>query len=78
MIHSRTNIGTNHLLEILSSREIWMFNEIMNEEELIPYSVDLAVLLEYLIEKHLIDVVNIETKGQGVFHRGYRLNKKLS
>lgn len=78
LIHSRTNIGTNHLLEILSSREIWMFNEIMSEEALIPYSVDLAVLLEYLIEKHLIDVVNIETKGQGVFHRGYRLNKKLS
>ena len=39
----------------------------MNEEELIPYSVDLAVLLEYLIEKGLIDVVSIETKGQGFF-----------
>ncbi|MEY2195086.1 nucleotidyltransferase-like protein [Neobacillus sp. BF23-41] len=78
MIHSRTNIGTVHLLDILSRKEIWMFNEIMSEEELIPYSVDLGVLLEYLIDKHLIDVVNIETKGQGVFHRGYRLNKKLS
>ncbi len=78
LIHSRTNIGTNHFLEILSGKEIWLFNEIMSEEELIPYSVDLAVLLEYLIEKHLIEVVNIETKGQGVFHRGYRLNKKLS
>ena len=78
MIHSRTNIGTVHLLDILSRKEIWMFNEIMSEEELIPYSVDLGVLLEYLIDKHLIDVVNIETKGHGVFHRGYRLNKKLS
>jgi hypothetical protein len=78
LIHSRTNIGTNHLLEILGSRELWMFNEIMSEEALSPYSVDLSVLIEYLIEKHLIDVVNIETKGQGVFHRGYRLNKKLS
>jgi hypothetical protein len=78
MIHSRTKMGTAHLLEVLSSKDIWLFNEIMSEQELIPYSVDLAVLLEYLIEKHLIDVVNIETKGQGVFHRGYRLNKKLS
>jgi hypothetical protein len=78
MIHSRTNIGTVHLLDILSRKEIWMFNEIMSEEELLPYSVDLGVLLEYLIDKHLIEVVNIETKGQGVFHRGYRLNKKLS
>ncbi|MEH7483429.1 nucleotidyltransferase-like protein [Neobacillus drentensis] len=78
MIHSRTNIGTVHLLDILSRKDIWMFNEIMSEEELIPYSVDLGVLLEYLIDKHLIEVVNIETKGQGVFHRGYRLNKKIS
>ncbi|NHC43378.1 hypothetical protein G6549_26265 [Bacillus sp. MM2020_1] len=78
MIHSRTTIGTNHFLQILSRKEVWQFNEIMNEEELTPYSVDLAVLLEYMIEKHLVDVVNIETKGQGVFHRGYRLSKKLS
>ena len=78
MIHSRTTIGTNHFLEILSRKEVWQFNEIMNEEELTPYSVDLAVLLEYMIEKHLVDVVNIETKVQGVFHRGYRLSKKLS
>lgn len=78
MIHSRTNIGTVHLLDILNRKEIWMFNEIMSEEELLPYSVDLGVLLEYLIDKHLIEVVNIETKGQGVFHRGYRLIKKIS
>jgi hypothetical protein len=78
MIHSRTEMGTVHLLEVLSSKEVWLFHEIMSEKELIPYSVDLAVLLEYLIEKHLIEVVNIETKGQGVFHRGYRLNHKLS
>ncbi|EKN63645.1 hypothetical protein BABA_24480 [Neobacillus bataviensis LMG 21833] len=78
MIHFRTNIGTAHLLEVLSKKEYWQFNEIMNEEELIPYSVDLAVLIEYLIEKHLLDVVNIETKGQGVYHRCYCVHKKLS
>jgi len=76
MIHSRTNIGTSHLLEVLSRKEYWLFNEMMNEKELIPYSVDLAVLVEYLIEKHLMKVVNIETKGQGVFHRCYSINEK--
>lgn len=75
LIHSRTKIGSAHLLEVLSAKEYWMFNEIMNEEELIPYSVDMTVLLEYLIDKHLIEVVNIETKGQGVFHRCYRVDK---
>jgi hypothetical protein len=77
MIHSRTNIGSEHLLLILNSKEYWTFNEIMNEEELIPYSVDLAVLLEYLIDKGLVDVVSLETKGQGIFHRCYRVSEKL-
>ena len=74
LIHSRTNIGSSHFLEVLSGKEYWMFNEIMTEKELIPYSVDLAVLIEYLIEKHLIEVVNVETKGHGVFHRYYRVS----
>jgi len=74
LIHSRTNIGTAHLLDVLRGKEFWLFNEIMNEKELIPYSVDLAVLIEYLIEKHLIEVVNVETKGNGVFHRCYRVS----
>jgi hypothetical protein len=78
MIHSKTNLGTAHLLNILSEKEYWSFNEIMNENELRPYSVDMAVLLEYLIEKHLVEVVNVETKGPGIFHRCYRANKKLS
>jgi len=74
LIHSRTSIGTSHLLDVLRGKEYWLFNEIMNEKELIPYSVDLAVLIEYLIEKHLIEVVNVETKGNGVFHRCYRVS----
>ncbi|MCM3726415.1 nucleotidyltransferase-like protein [Neobacillus cucumis] len=74
LIHSRTSIGTSHLLDILRGKEYWLFNEIINEKELIPYSVDLAVLIEYLIEKHLIEVVNLETKGHGVFHRCYRIS----
>jgi hypothetical protein len=77
MIHSRTKIGSEHLLMILNNKEYWTFNEIMNEEELIPYSVDLAVLLEYLIDKGLVDVVSLETKGQGIFHRCYRAGEKL-
>jgi hypothetical protein len=78
LIHSRTKIGSAHLLEVLSTKDYWMFNEIMSEEELRPYSVDMAVLLEYLIEKHLLEIVNLETKGQGVYHRCYRVSEKLS
>jgi hypothetical protein len=78
MIHSRTQIGAAHLLEVLNGKEYWLFNDIMDEKELRYYSVDMAVLLEYLIDKHLIEVVNIETKGHGVYHRCYRVAKKLS
>jgi hypothetical protein len=78
MIHSRTQIGAAHLLEVLNGKEHWSFNEIIDEKELRHYSVDMAVLIEYLIDKHLIEVINIETKGQGVYHRCYRVAKKLS
>ncbi|MCM3569417.1 nucleotidyltransferase-like protein [Neobacillus mesonae] len=78
LIHSRTELGSTHLIEVLSKKESWMYNEMLNEKELKTYSVDLPVLLEYLIEKHILEVVNVETKGQGVFHRCYRVNQKLS
>jgi hypothetical protein len=78
MIHSRTKVGSSHLLEVLSTKEYWTFNEIQNEKDLIPYSVDLAVLIEFLIEKGLIDVVSLDTKGHGIFHRCYQVSKKLS
>ena len=45
----------------------------MDHPELKFYSVDLGVLLEYLIEKKVIDVIKVETKGQDVYHRFYRV-----
>jgi hypothetical protein len=78
MIHARTKVGGAHIIDVLSRKEYWTFNEIQNEKELVPYSVDLAVLIEYLIEKGLIDVVSLDTKGHGIFHRCYQVNKKLS
>jgi hypothetical protein len=76
LIHSRTRIGAAHILEVLAGRDYWSFSEMMAETELIPYSVDLGMLLEYLIDKQLVEVVNMETKGQGVFHRYYRVKEK--
>jgi hypothetical protein len=73
MINSRTHIGATHLVDVLKGKEYWSFNEMMAEEELIPYSVDLGVLVEFLVDKHLIEVFNIETKGQGIYHRHYRV-----
>jgi hypothetical protein len=78
MIHQRTVIGISHLLDVLSAKEYWSFQEMMEHEELSSYSVDLEVLIEYLIDKNFLRVVSIETKGLGVYHRYYKVKEKLS
>jgi hypothetical protein len=77
LIYSKTKLGTSHLLDILKNKPYWSFSEIMEHHELTSYSVDLGVLLEYLIDKNLIEVVTKETKGQGIFHRYYKVAEKL-
>jgi hypothetical protein len=71
LIHSRTELGATHLLETLQEKEVWSFDEIIKHPELHLYSVDLTVVLEYLVDKKYLNVVNKETKGQGIYHRYY-------
>ncbi len=76
LVHSRTNIGSKHLIETLQEKELWSFDEMVNHPDLSPYSVDLSVMLEYLIEKNYINVVTKETKGKDILHRYYSVIKK--
>ncbi|HWO74711.1 MAG TPA: nucleotidyltransferase-like protein [Bacillus sp. (in: firmicutes)] len=71
LIHSKTESGAGHLLEILKEKEYWQFQEILTHPELDMYSVDLGMLIEYLVERKVIKVVEKETKGPGLFHRFY-------
>jgi len=77
LIHSKMKSGISHLVNILAEREYWSMQDIINHEELKLYSVDLEVLLEYLIDKRIIEIIEKETKGQGIYHRHYKLSKKL-
>lgn len=77
LIHSRTKVGIHHLIDVLQEKEYWTFNEMLTHDALVEYSVDLSMLLEYLIDRGYINVKNVETKGQGVFHRYYFVAKKL-
>lgn len=77
LIHSRIEIGTTHLIEILKTKEEWTINEMLIHADLFIYSVDLEVLLEYLIEKNYVEVVRVETKGHGIYHRNYKVSQKL-
>ncbi len=73
LIHSRTQVGAAHLLSILEERDEWTFNDMMEHKELAVYSVDLEIFVEYLIEKKQIEVVLVETKGKGIYHRHYKI-----
>ncbi len=75
LIHSRAKRGASHILNVLSQRnDSWSFGELMEHPELKIYSVDLEVYLEFLVDKHLINVEKVETKGKGIFHRVYNVN----
>ena len=76
LIHSQTQNGANHFITTLQRKEVWSFDDILNNPELSIYSVDLGVLLEYLIEKNYVEVLKQETKGQGIYHRHYRVSGK--
>jgi Nucleotidyltransferase-like/Helix-turn-helix domain len=77
LIHSRTEMGMDHLIEVLKEKKFWSFNEVLSHPELKLYSIDLEVLLAYLIQKQFIEIVNIETKGKSLFHRHYKVAEKL-
>lgn len=77
LIHSRTRLGANHLLDILADKEVWTIQDIIQHDELKYYSVDLSILLEYLIDKNIIAIENVKTKGKGIEHRYYKVVKKI-
>lgn len=77
LIHSRTERGVEHLLTLMKQKEWWSINELLNHEEIMHYSVDLVTLLEYLIDRKIIQVVSVQTKGQGIFHRYYQVRKEV-
>ncbi|MBD8071183.1 nucleotidyltransferase-like protein [Bacillus sp. PS06] len=74
LIHSRAKKGGKHLLEVLGEKsEAWVFGEILEHPELKIYAVDLELMLEFLIEKNLIHVEKVITKGKDLYHRNYSI-----
>lgn len=77
LINKHLEKGTEHLLQVLKTRkEAWAIGEILNHRDLQLYSVDLPIIIEFLIEKGYLDVVEKETKGKDIFHRYYRVVEK--
>lgn len=73
-ISKKTLTGAQHILGIMKNKnQVWSISELMDHKEMRDYAVDLSSMLEHLVDKKLIAVVNEQTKGKGVFHRLYRL-----
>lgn len=77
LIHSRIPSGAAHLFKVLREKEgAWSIAEIMQHPELSSYSVDLIIMLEYLVEKKVLFVEEVPTKSRHIYHRYYSLQNK--
>ncbi|KUP08538.1 hypothetical protein Q75_02645 [Bacillus coahuilensis p1.1.43] len=78
LINSRAKTCSEHIVGIMKEKEEWTFQELQEHELLNHYGVDLGVLLEYLIERGLINTILAETKGPSLFHRYYTISKNFN
>lgn len=73
-INSRTIHCTKHLIKVMGTKEgPWSYGELMVHPEVQPYSLDLGALLDYLVEREVIESVQVETKGKMIYHKKYQL-----
>ncbi len=73
-INSRAKGCSEYLLAVMRKKANWSIGELKVHPDVKPYVLDLSALLEYLVERHIVSVVNIETKGQGIYHRTYKVD----
>ncbi|GAA0290470.1 hypothetical protein GGQ92_003058 [Gracilibacillus halotolerans] len=71
-LNERTEVCSQHLIEIMSERkEPWLFAELKTEKRIEPYMYDLVSMLEYLTEKSLVKVVEEATDYEVILARKY-------
>lgn len=69
---TKTKMGSAHLLDLMANKdEPWTIQELKAQLSVHDYSLDLSILVEYLVQKGYVDVVKKETKGKAVYHRMY-------
>ncbi|MEG0260279.1 MAG: nucleotidyltransferase-like protein [Lysinibacillus sp.] len=75
LIHSRTHDGAQHILEVMCEKDMWTIQELHDHQELMNYSVDLEVFVEYLVDREYIFIEPVVSKSEMVFHRHYKVSK---
>ncbi|NJP37786.1 nucleotidyltransferase-like protein [Alkalicoccus luteus] len=70
---TKMRLGSAHLLSIMEEKhEAWSVDELKERLTFHEYSLDLSMLLEYLVKKRLVSVELGNTKGGAIQHRLYR------
>ncbi|WNF36704.1 nucleotidyltransferase-like protein [Bacillaceae bacterium IKA-2] len=67
---SKTKIGASHLLEIMrQGKEPWSIEQLLNLDEIKEYKINLVALVEYLVNKGIVDIIKVPTEKENVFKR---------
>ncbi|MCE7792214.1 nucleotidyltransferase-like protein [Salipaludibacillus sp. CUR1] len=75
---TKTKMGSAHLIDLMQSKQTpWTIQELKEQLQIHDYSLDLSILVEYLVQKGYIDVVKEETKGKSIYHRQYVPSRSL-
>ncbi|WP_147804148.1 nucleotidyltransferase-like protein [Alkalicoccus halolimnae] len=72
---TKVRLGSAHLISIMNEKhDAWNVDELKERVAMHDYSLDLSMLLEYLVKKGLVDIKLEETKGRTINHRKYIAN----
>ncbi|WP_042224958.1 nucleotidyltransferase-like protein [Oceanobacillus manasiensis] len=76
VISNRAKTSVKHLLEIMEKREDpWSYAQLKILPETSSYALDLTAIISFMVEKDLLATVKQPTKGIGVYHRTYVVNR---
>ncbi|WP_017754305.1 nucleotidyltransferase-like protein [Calidifontibacillus oryziterrae] len=71
-ISSRARIGSSFIVDIMKSKEEpWTIAELMQEKSLEDFNLDVGLLLQYLVSKNIVRVINEGTKSNNIYQRKY-------
>lgn len=73
LIYSKIKIYLKHFFNILSEQEFWSATDLYNHKELKSYAIDLDTLLEYLIEKKVLNIEMESTKNEKIYKFLYKI-----
>ncbi|WP_186576698.1 nucleotidyltransferase-like protein [Aquibacillus kalidii] len=75
-LSTRAKACAEHLIDIMNQNsEPWGFGDLKVHPEVSSYALDLSTMVEYLTEKHILEVVLEETKGRSIYHRKYKVKE---